>query len=141
MIDSTYKIEVTVYLRGMSLNPAHVSSELGLEPSKSQLKGEKKLTSTNKEFVTNIGLWALSVEADSSDLSALIGELVLKVKNRGVPFASVAGVEEAYLDVFIALDADDDGGGTGAFQLSEESVSALHGLGLPVRFSVAVVSP
>lgn len=141
MTESACKIEVAIYLRGVNLDPVYVSSVLGLEPSKSQFKGEKRRTSTGKDFVTGIGLWALTVEADSNNLSALIGELGLGVENRGVSFAHIAGVEEAYLDVFMAVDADDDGGGTCTFQLSEESVSALHGLGLPVRFTVAVVRP
>ena len=141
MMESACKIEVTIYLRGVDLDPVYASTLLGLEPSKSQFKGEKRRTSTNKEFVTGIGLWALTVEADSSNISALIGELVLRVENRGVAFSQIAGVEDAYLDVFMAVDADDDGGGTCAFQLSEESVRALHGLSLPVRFTVAVVRP
>jgi hypothetical protein len=141
MTESTCKTEVAIYLRGVNLDPVHASSVLGLEPSKSQFRGEKRRTSTNKEFVTGIGLWALTVEADSSNLTALIGELALRVKNRGVAFTQIAGVEEAYLDVFMAVDADDDGGGTCAFQLSDESVGALHNLGLPVRFTVAIVKP
>ena len=141
MTESACKVDVAIYLRGVNLDPVYASSVLVLEPSKSQFRGEKRRTATNKEFVTGIGLWALTVEGDSSNLSALVGELVLRVENRGIAFAQIAGVEEAYLDVFMAVDADDDGGGTCAFQLSEDSVSALHGLGLPVRFTVAVVKP
>jgi hypothetical protein len=51
----------------------------------------------------------------------------------------IAGVQEAYVDVFVAADADDDGGGTCEFQLSQENVRALNRLGIPVQFTVAVV--
>jgi hypothetical protein len=141
MKQAACKTEVTIYLRGANLDPVFASTALGLKATKSQTSGEKRRTSTNKEFVTRVGLWALAIEADSNSLPALIDELVLKVKDRGTAFAQVVGVEDAYLDVFMAVDADSDGGGTCEFGLSQESFRALLGFGLPVRFTVAVVRP
>ena len=44
-----------------------------------------------------------------------------------------------FLDVFIAIDADTDGGGTCEFELTPQDVAELTRLGLPVRFTVTVV--
>lgn len=141
MIESAYKLEAGVYLRGDDLDPSRISALLGLEPSKSQFKGEQKKTSTNKGFVTKIGLWALTAKAETADLSALLGELIPRFEKEDVVLAEIAGVQEAYVDVFIAVDADNDGGGTCVLQLSQKNVRALDRLGLPVRFTVAVVKP
>ena len=141
MIESAHKLEIAIYLRGDDLNPSYVSALLGLEPSRSQFKGEKKITSTNKEFVARVGFWALAAEATSNDLAALVGAFVSRIENRGVVFAEITGVQEAYVDVFFAVDADDEGGGTCAFQLSQENLRSLERLGMPVRFTAAVVRP
>jgi hypothetical protein len=139
VIESACKIAVAIYLRGDDLDPSHVSTALGLEPSHSQFKGEKRSTSTNKEFTTQIGLWALKFEAESNDLPALLEKLVLKVEGKNIVFTEIAGVQEAYVDVFMAVDTDDDGGGDCVFQLSERNTRTLAKLGLPVHFTVAVV--
>lgn len=139
MMESDYLFDVAIYLRGDNLDPTHVSTVLGIVPSKSQYKGEKKVTPTNQEFVVKIGLWALVAETKSSDLPVLIQELSSKIGDRGPVLTGITGVEEAYVDVFVAVDANDDGGGTCEFELSPENVRALNLFGMPVRFTVAIV--
>lgn len=139
-----YKIVVGLYLRGDDLDPAFVSKKLGVSPSRSQYKGERKVTSTNREYATKIGMWALIAESDTSDTSVLcdhINQLISKVGIPPTTFLNIEGVQEAYVDVFIAADADEDGEGTYEFQLSNQNMAALHQLDLPVRFTVALVSP
>lgn len=53
---------------------------------------------------------------------------------RGIP-----GVNEAYFDVFVATKADVDGEGSSEFELSHDTLAVLSKIGLPVRFTVAVV--
>ena len=139
MMEPDYLFDVAIYLRGDDLDPDHVSTVLGIAPSKSQSKGQKKVTSTNQVVVAKIGLWALVAETKSSDLPVLIQELALKIGDHGPVLTGIDGVEEAYVDVFVATHVDDDGGGTCEFQLSQENVRALDRLGMPVRFTVAVV--
>ena len=133
------KLEVALYLRGDNLDPAQASRLLGLEPTKSQRKREERLTSTNRKVVAKVGLWALVAESKSDDLSVLIDELASKLGDRAALLPSVPGVQEAFLDVFIAIDADPDGGGTCEFQLSAEDLHSLKQVGVATRFTVAVV--
>ena len=130
---------VTIYLRGDDLDPAHVSTVLGIAPSKSQSKGQKKVTPTNHAVVANIGLWALVTETKSSDLPVLIQELASKIGDREPVLTGIAGAEEVYVDVFVVTHVADDGGGTCEFQLNPENVRALDRFGMPVHFTVAVV--
>lgn len=55
--------------------------------------------------------------------------------------AGIPGVEDAYVDVFIATKSRNDGGGTCEFELSAQNIASVRELGLPVRFTVAVVKP
>jgi hypothetical protein len=132
-------LDIAICLRGDALDPVHVSSVLGLEPSKSQSKGEKRITRTNHQYITKMGTWILTVKDKSKDVSVLIKELTEKFNDTKPRFLDINGVEEAYLDVFMAATADDEGGGTCEFQLSQENVHALEKMALPVRFTVAVV--
>ncbi len=140
MMKSDYKIEVAIYLKGNELDPAHVSQVLGISPSKSQYKGEKKITSSNREIVAQIGLWSLMIAVDSKDLSKIITGLTSKVEVDGYTLAEITGVQEAYLDIFMAMDAEEDGGGTCEFQLSEENITTLEKLKIPIRFTIAVIN-
>jgi hypothetical protein len=135
------KIDVSVYLRGDSLDPVTVSALLGIEPSKSQRKGERRTTSSNREVTAKIGVWAIVADASSSGLQAVLDEITTRFRDNRLNLSKITGVEEAYVDVFVAIDAEADGGGTCNFQLSKENVSALDALGLPVRFTVSVIKP
>jgi hypothetical protein len=137
-----YKIIVGLYLRGDDLDPTLITKKLGINPSRSQYKGEKKTTSTEQEYVAKIGMWAVIEESDTSDtsiLSAHINSLASKVKMGGTIANGLDGVQEAYIDVFIAKDSDEDGEGTCEFELSKEDFTALKHSGLPVRFTVSIV--
>ncbi len=133
-------IEVSLYLRGDNLDPNIVSKKLGITPTTSHVKGGKRITSTNREYVAKIGLWAISVDSESRELSDHVSLLVSKIKVDGTLMRSIEGVQEAYIDVFIAKDADEDGGGTFEFEMSQENISALGRLNLPIRYEVALVN-
>lgn len=139
MNKDTYDFEVTLYLVGTDLDPAHVSTVLGIEPSKSQIRGERKITSTKREFTTQTGLWALVVRRESTDLSALLDELVSRLPALRPELTDITGVDDAYVDVFGAVDADSDGGGTCEFELSARCINTLRDLTVPARFTIAVV--
>ena len=134
-----YLITVALYLRGDDLDPELVSRTLGITPSRSQRRGEKQTTSTNKEITTRIGLWAILSESKSRALSDHVAELITRVGTKRDRLLGIPGVQEAYVDVFMAADADADGGGTCEFDLSAEQVAFVAGLGTPIKFTIAVV--
>jgi hypothetical protein len=143
MTKEKFKILAAIYLKGDALDPSRVSDLLGVSPSRSRHKGQKSHTSTDLEVTAKTGLWALEIEkdADSIDLPIAIGELIRKVGTRVSDLKTIPGLEDAYVDVFIATDADGDGEGTCTFELSEQNLAALKSIGLPIHFTVAVVKP
>ena len=52
---------------------------------------------------------------------------------------NMVGVQEAYVDIFIATRADEDGEGVCEFELDSDIFAFIGKLGLPVRFTVEVV--
>lgn len=132
------KIIVAVYLRGDLLKPESVSQVLGVKPSRFQEKGELRITSTNRSFHTKVGLWGLISQSDSSAISDHIDELVSKLGNPVIPLKEIDGVQEAYLDIFMAIASDDEAEKTVDFELSSEQMEKLNRLGLPVRVTITV---
>lgn len=133
-----YKIIVALYLRGENLNPDAVTIALGISPSRSQRKGEKKITSTNREYVTKIGLWGLISDSDSCLIADHISLLASVIPWDSDTFRMLDGVQEAYIDIFVAATADEDGEGACEFELSKENLVVLERIGLPVRLTVTV---
>lgn len=131
--------QVAVYLKGDDLDPGALTTIFGLEPTESHRKGSLRRTSNNRQLLEKTGLWVLSIKSESEKLSEMLEELASKFSKYGAELVPVSGVDEAYIDVFIAVSAEDDGGGTSEFDLSQECLSALARLGLPVRFTIAVV--
>lgn len=128
---------VALYLRGDLLDPDLVTQSVGIEPSKAQRKGERLVTSTGHEVIAKLGLWALVVESDSSSLDAHLTRLADSLPP-GLALSSIVGVEEAYVDIFVALASDTDGDARCELDVSPKSLELLARLGLPVRITVTV---
>lgn len=133
------KFEVTLYLHGEGLDPVQTSQLLGIEPTKSQRKGEEQFTSTNRKVIAMVGMWALVAQSDSDELSVLIDELALKIGDKADLLSTVPGVQKAFLDVFIAMDAEPEGGETCELQLSAENLLSLKRFGIDTHITMAVV--
>jgi hypothetical protein len=131
------KYDVAIYLRGDTLDPALVSAELGIAPSRSQRKGGPK--SSNNEFLAKIGIWVLEAKTQSDNLAVLIEELGSKLNGRGPSLRSISGVDEVYLDVFASVLAEEDGGGSLEFELPQSALKMLAEIGVPARFTIVVV--
>ncbi len=134
-------ISVGIYFRGNNLNPALITEMIGILPSESQYKGEERTTSTNYTVKAKIGIWAIISNLKSCRLSDHIDHLTLKFAEIGVDLDDLPGVQEKYVDVFFASDADEAGECTCEFQLSRKNVSALGQLGIAVRFTVTTGRP
>lgn len=139
MIKPVSKILVTIRLLGDDLDPERVSKELRLLPSESHRKGQEEVTSTGQKFTRKTGYWAIWPDATSLLLSDHISQLASKIRGHRGRLDEVSGVQDSYLDVFIATHADEEGGGDVEFDLSREDLSALREIGLPVQFTIAVV--
>ena len=129
--------EVSLYLKGIGLNPDELTGRLGIAPTRAHKKGETWMTSTGKQVVERTGQWVLTIRS-SDDLSASLGELVA-MTGRDAPLSELPGVDEAYFDIFVAVDADDRGGGSVEFEMSVVTAVAIGKLALPVQFSAAVI--
>jgi hypothetical protein len=133
-------ISVGLYLRGDNLDPKSVSNKLGVEPSDSQRKGDKKITSTNREYIRNIGIWSLIAESESLSLSDLVSQVTEQIKSDDLSLHDIDGVQEAYLDVFIARDSDENHEGTIEFELSRDNIAEIARLDLRVFFTATLVN-
>ncbi len=76
-----------------------------------------------------------------STVAELIHQLAERFKSCIQTLNRLPNVDEAYLDLFIAHDAEPDGGGEYFFELASNDMLLLGQFGLPVRFTVAAVSP
>ena len=140
-MERKYHYEVAIYLRGETMDPAEVSKVLAVSPSRAQMSGDKTITSKGREVTATVGLWAVVAERETQDVDELVSEVTSKFGADVPTFLDIPGVDEAYLDVFLAVDADDDGGGTCEFRLSAATIAELERLALPARFTVGVVKP
>lgn len=130
---------VSLYVKGDLLDPNEVTLALGVVPSKAHRKGDTWLTKTKHKVVERTGLWSLTLIVDSDDLSAVLLDLIVQFAGTAEKLSKLNGIEEMYLDIFISIDADEDGGGTCEFDLSAECQRALIRFDVPIRFTIAVV--
>jgi hypothetical protein len=136
--ESNSERQVSVYLKGDDLDPQVITSQLGIEPTQCHRKGYKWITSSGKEVTERTGLWVLSARA-SDDVSSALHEISSKMRMDKIKPLQTLGIEDAFIDVFMASDAEDDGGGTIEFYLDAKSIAAISELELPVQFTIAVV--
>ncbi len=105
-------IAISILLRGDELNPDYVSEVLGIQPDKSQRKGEKRggTRPNSKTYVTKIGTWWIGVNKKLraeqhmiSEVPQMIEELFKMLEGRQEALPSIRGVDEAYLDILILV--------------------------------------
>lgn len=131
------KLIAAIYLRGEYLDPEVASRVIGVQPTRTQKKGERQVTSTGHELTVKLGLWALVVELDSPSLDTHLEKLVGSLPS-GTSLSSIAGVEDAYVDVFVALVSSSDGDAKCELSVSPKVLKSLASLGLPIRLSLTV---
>jgi hypothetical protein len=132
------RVHAGIYLRGESLDAGKVTEILKMTPSIAQQKGVPRATKNPKcEYVAQIGVWAIVTESDSRTIGDHIQELFRSVKFSADDIRGISGVDEAYLDLFIAKDAGSGDSDDVEFELSGEQLSSLSRLNLPVHFTVS----
>ncbi len=97
---------VAIYLHGDDLVPDEVSQCLGVSPTESWRKGQKRDIKT-RIVTTKSGLWRLSVTTSSMTLEDHFEELVHKFRARTVnSIWDIPGIERAVLDVYMLVSRD-----------------------------------
>lgn len=132
-------VYVDLYFLGDDLDPDAVTEKLGVIPTDSWRKGEEKVTSTSRKYVTKNGLWRLSSDSDSRLISDRVAQLASNVMIGGKPPSELDGIQEAFVDIFVLARTDDnEGRGTCEFCLNKGSLATLRELGFPVQFEICV---
>lgn len=134
-------LDVGLYLRGIDLDPAVITSTLGIAPSKSRVTGEKWITSSKREVTAKVGLWFLDTTTDSPLLRDRLAWLIQQLDRFDGGLTSIPGVQDAEISVFIALAENDRGGGDYEFDLTAEDLASISRLGVPLKFSITYVKP
>jgi hypothetical protein len=132
-------IAVAVCLLGANLDPDLVSEELGINPTLSRRKGDRRSSANGREILTKMGVWELGSSSQSPSISEHLDQVLSATSNPKTAFTRVSDIEDAFFDIFVAAVADGRGGGTCEFEMSAAQIESLGKLGLPVRFTVAVV--
>ena len=130
---------VSIYFKGEHLNPQVLTDLFEIQPTRAHKKGHRWVTSSGREVSEKSGLWTFSI-GGSEDVGRGLADLIARFATARVKdFSKIPGVDQSFVDVFVAVDADEDGGGIVEFELDSECLRALHSLGLPVQFSINVV--
>jgi len=123
---------VALYLRGHELDPVYISQKLGIQPTRSQKKGNFKAGS--RKFIAKIGIWALKIKSESRTISDLVGELFDKMADQSIRLDRIVGVEDAHLDIFFAF--GDDEKDSVEFMLTKDQIGKASQLGLSICVTV-----
>lgn len=132
---------VSVHLKGDDLAPDVITLVLGVTPSKFHKKGEKKIVSGKRYGEYKTGFWSLAVESESKSVSVCLAELLRIMGAYGEPLTSLPGVEDAYIDLFIAqtVATVENLSNSVEFSMDVESIKGMSKLGLRIELSVCNV--
>lgn len=133
--------QVSLYVKGDTIDPEVISEMLGIQPTKAHRKGHVWRTSHGSEIVEKTGLWRLTLQSEGTGVSTLIAEIDRLVQTAGVTVSELPGAEVAFVDVLLLGKGGDDGGGSCEVTLDPDVVQVLGRLGLPVEFTFAAVVP
>lgn len=129
-------VDVSIYVKGLSLNLDEVTRSLGTSPDHVRRKGDKKVphNELSARFLTNV--WTISVSSSSANVEGAIGSLIEKL-GAGATLNNVSGIEDAYLDILLVNTVDhDDLEVPVNLSLSAESIATLARIGLSLQMSV-----
>lgn len=129
---------ISVYLKGDELCPKQISGLIGYEPTEGRRKGETWTTSSNKQIVEKTGLWCWTRRVETEDVASVLAEFLSTFPD-GMLLGELPGVVDAYLDVFIANEANESGGGEVELILGPQCLNRLATMGLPLQLTFNVV--
>jgi hypothetical protein len=135
MPEAEYAISVGLWLRGDSLDPSVASEVLGKKPDHGQFKGQVQHGKEGRKYVRKIGIWSLKAKPEpcSDRLADYIEAFLAKIDFDTGKICTIKGLEEAYIDVFIAGGC----GKTHEFEIDAMQMSRLARIGVPVRLTLS----
>lgn len=135
------KVMVGLYLKGHDLEPQAITEAMGIAPTVAHGRGETQRTSSGREFVTKTGVWGFVIDEDPAELVDVVASLIAALGQQEESLANLPKVQEAYIDIFVAADSDEDGEGTCEMALTDLQMKALSTYGLPIRLTVSMGKP
>lgn len=132
---------VSLYLKGLDLEPGRVTQDLNVCPSVAKKRGDSTPSSAGQCVVSQTGVWAITWKNEVADLSEPLDSLVSAlshVEDIGKRFPSAS---EAYLDIFIAVDSDEHRNASCSINISEEQLRRLCKLGVPLNITFSSGEP
>ena len=130
---STATFIAALVFRGIDLCPEAVTEHVGVNPTQSHRAGHRFVTSTGKEVTERTGFWCLRVEAETSNA---FEQLLSRLPSRQL--SAIAGVEDAYLDLYIVKDYDRDTDSDLEFAFDRVACRRIAELDLPVSITFGV---
>jgi hypothetical protein len=128
---------LSLLLRGDQLDPGKVTSLLGVEPSSTRTRGERRELSGGRWTTQRTGVWSLKVEAGSPSES--VAALAARFGGQLPDLSSVPGVDEAFLDVFVTFELGKDPGTEVTLHWEPADLAQLAACRLPLVITFAVV--
>ena len=133
-------INVALYLWGDKLDPQRITEILGVAPSDSRAKGQTSILSTNTVVTAKIGFWCFSTHEaglKSFELAEHIEFLRSQFGASWTKIVSLPDVQDACVDIFIAIGEEEQEDTTCYFEMSPKNVSDLQQVGLRVQVTVS----
>lgn len=129
---------LSLYLRGDGLNPKKISELIGLDATEGYCKGDIWVTSSNKKVVEKTGLWSFTHSVDTDNVEGELSKF-LSMLSKDINFGKLPGVTDAFIDIFLANNAYEYGGGEGGFTLDPQCLARLSDLALPFQVTISIV--
>ena len=136
MTESNELIILAIYLKGDNLAPEYVSSVIGLTPDRCQQRGGPHFSGGHG--IAKVGMWAIFSKSNSKDIVDHVENLLKPFASNSINLCNIEGVKEAYLDIFVGSDLEENEHKSFEIALGNNALSRLNKLGLDVRISFAV---
>jgi hypothetical protein len=126
-------IGVWLVFRGRDLDPEYISEKLNLTPSRKHTRGLAKQKSPN--VIAKTGLWVFESSAQADTVGSRIDEMLEKLRDLDKDVRSINGVEEAFIDVFIAESDCEENRVTTSSYIDAAQINEIARLGLGIKFT------
>ena len=129
--------ELDLILRGEQLDPASVSALLGVTPTRTRTRGERKVTRSGRPYETKVSVWRL--KAEGATPGACVAALASRFGGRVPELLRLPGVEDAFLDLFVTFEPGRGEGDEVRLEWEPAALEQLARFQLPLLITFAVV--
>lgn len=136
-------ISVTLRITGDLLEPEEITAILNVTPHVSRRKGDVRVYSSQKKIISKFGLWEWRSK-DSSEALTIndhVNRLKSTFEHAYKLFPGLPNAENAWIDIHIVAGDEDENVSNVVFLMDRETISTLASTGLPVEFTLDVLSP